>query len=645
MTSYVTPKKNAAFIFYLGLPSQATTGTFQSNPTLAAGDVKVSIDGGALNNLTTLPAVTPASSKMVKVSLSADEMNGDNITVVFSDAAGSEWYDVIVNIQTSARQIDDLAWPTTSGRSIDVTANGAVGIDWSNIENKTSTVDLTNTTIGADEMADAILAAFRLSGSAASAGASLASSDVDVFNQALDLLKESPITAFTDDRPVASWGTRNYVTSRNAELRENPWKFAIRRRVLYPTDYILEGITATLTGAWAPFRLTAKWSGDLATLRRSSDDTTDDFGIGTDDGDDPILLDTDAVSDFIGSGNGFFSQLFDQSGNGNHLAQATTTKQPQYVTEIGDNDRVAASFDGSNDILSTSVAMTSLMSVSTGYLVIAGLIDTLTLDSATKTSNHLLAGDASSKLGLYVRLGGTIYGINNDGSLDGAVEGAPTLVPFVAELRHDGGLIYVRINGVGEDSATSGDTSSLAGVLNIGDLTAGSQALDFKLFAAMTFSTIPTLAERDRIASRLMRFVATPGYKDFGWDHRYPLPSDCLRMLQIRKSGEFEGRLVSHEIEEGYILTDEPTSIYVRYISEFSDAAKFDPLFTEALAARLATKLAHWLTGKMGMVQTVGAAYNSAIERATKANAMEGSQERPADEDVIDQRYDVIGVR
>lgn len=113
MTSYVTPKKNAAFIFYCGLPSQASSAIMQSNPTLAAGDAKVSIDGGALNNLTTLPAVTPASSKMVKVSLSSSEMNGDNITVVMSDAAGAEWCDVIVNIQTSARQIDDLSTQTS----------------------------------------------------------------------------------------------------------------------------------------------------------------------------------------------------------------------------------------------------------------------------------------------------------------------------------------------------------------------------------------------------------------------------------------------------------------------------------------------------------------------------------------------------
>lgn len=148
MASYVVPKKGVEFIFYVGLVSQADTKLFQVNPTIASGDFKVSIDGGALANPATLPAVTPGSSRLVKVVLSTSEMNGDNIMLVGSDAAGAEWCDIIVNIQTAARQIDDLAFPTTSGRSLDVTATGAAGVDWANVENPTTTLDLSGTSIG-----------------------------------------------------------------------------------------------------------------------------------------------------------------------------------------------------------------------------------------------------------------------------------------------------------------------------------------------------------------------------------------------------------------------------------------------------------------------------------------------------------------
>jgi hypothetical protein len=128
MASFYPCVKNHAsgYIFYVSLVSQASTKVFQSTPTIAAGDFKVSIDGGSLTNLGTLPTVTPAASKMVKITLSQAEINGDNITVVCSDAAGAEWCDLTINIQTVPRRFDDLAFPLTSGRGILVDTNGYV---------------------------------------------------------------------------------------------------------------------------------------------------------------------------------------------------------------------------------------------------------------------------------------------------------------------------------------------------------------------------------------------------------------------------------------------------------------------------------------------------------------------------------------
>lgn len=90
------------YIFYVGLVQQADPKLLQSNPTLASGDVKISKDGGAEANLTTLPAVTPASSTSVKVTVSASEMDADNITITFRDAAGAQWCDLKINIQPSS---------------------------------------------------------------------------------------------------------------------------------------------------------------------------------------------------------------------------------------------------------------------------------------------------------------------------------------------------------------------------------------------------------------------------------------------------------------------------------------------------------------------------------------------------------------
>lgn len=128
MPTYVPAKASTQFVTYVSLVSQTNTKLMQVNPTIAAGDFKVSIDGGALANLGTLPAVTPAGGSIVKLTLSIAEMAGAAATVVCSDAAGAEWCDLTVNIPTAARQIDDLAYPAVSGRSLAVDASGQVSV-------------------------------------------------------------------------------------------------------------------------------------------------------------------------------------------------------------------------------------------------------------------------------------------------------------------------------------------------------------------------------------------------------------------------------------------------------------------------------------------------------------------------------------
>ena len=113
MTTYQPPKRATEYIFYVALEDQANAGLFKAAPTLAAGDAKVSTDGSGFTNLDTIPVVTPAAGIAVKVTLSVAEMTGENVFVQFIDAAGDEWYDLAINIQTvTTNQFDDLATPT-----------------------------------------------------------------------------------------------------------------------------------------------------------------------------------------------------------------------------------------------------------------------------------------------------------------------------------------------------------------------------------------------------------------------------------------------------------------------------------------------------------------------------------------------------
>lgn len=99
---YNPPKKGEDFVLYICLSDMGAAGALKSNPTIAAGDFKISKDGGAFANLTTLPTVTPASSVSVAVTLSATEMTADNVLVVWVDQTSpKEWADGWLTIPTT----------------------------------------------------------------------------------------------------------------------------------------------------------------------------------------------------------------------------------------------------------------------------------------------------------------------------------------------------------------------------------------------------------------------------------------------------------------------------------------------------------------------------------------------------------------
>jgi len=124
-----TPKKNVAYVLYLSLIDTTDPGTFKANPTIAAGDFKVSIDGGGFANLATLPVVEPAGSIVVKVSLSAGEMDGAKIVVQCIDAAGGEWNNLFVFIDTDVVNMEDIVRSTTPANTLNISAGGLADTD------------------------------------------------------------------------------------------------------------------------------------------------------------------------------------------------------------------------------------------------------------------------------------------------------------------------------------------------------------------------------------------------------------------------------------------------------------------------------------------------------------------------------------
>ena len=94
---------------------------YKAAPTLASGDVKVSKDGGALANITTLPTVTPSAGIRVEIAPSSTELECKELFIQFIDQTSpKEWEDRTVRVLTyghaSAYFPGDIANPITAAQ-------------------------------------------------------------------------------------------------------------------------------------------------------------------------------------------------------------------------------------------------------------------------------------------------------------------------------------------------------------------------------------------------------------------------------------------------------------------------------------------------------------------------------------------------
>jgi hypothetical protein len=90
------------------------------------------------------------------------------------------------------------------------------------------------------------------------------------------------------------------------------------------------GLLDTYSGAITAYslrKLRASYTGSAITVRRSSDNTSQDFGFNPDG-----TLDTVSLLTFVGSGDGYITRWQDQSGNNNDYFQTTLSLQPKIVS-------------------------------------------------------------------------------------------------------------------------------------------------------------------------------------------------------------------------------------------------------------------------------------------------------------------------
>ncbi len=132
----------------------------------------------------------------------------------------------------------------------------------------------------------------------------------------------------------------------------------------------------------------------------------------------------------------------------------------------------------------------------------------------------------------------------------------------------------------------------------------------------------------------------------FGYLHQYPLPTDCLRVLEFSNGTltypkdnmtDNSGGPV-YVIEGRELLTDE-TTVFIKYISRVEDPNEYDTLLVDTIAARLAMEICYAITGSNSMISTTKALYDEKIKEARFVDATEGAAAKFEASDLIESRF------
>ena len=113
----------------------------------------------------------------------------------------------------------------------------------------------------------------------------------------------------------------------------------------------------------------------------------------------------------------------------------------------------------------------------------------------------------------------------------------------------------------------------------------------------------------------------------FGWAFAYVLPTDCLRVLEMN-AWDMAKRAGTWEIEGKWLVTNAEDA-FIRYIQRVVDCNKFDSIFVEALALRLASKIAMPINGSTNIAGGLLTEYEKVTGgRARRTDAFESHDQR-----------------
>lgn len=128
--------------------------------------------------------------------------------------------------------------------------------------------------------------------------------------------------------------------------------------------------------------------------------------------------------------------------------------------------------------------------------------------------------------------------------------------------------------------------------------------------------------------ARSVKSIAKSTDKLNGYAAAYPLPNDFVRFLGVQNMDLLGSNTDRYLIADGkiYLKDESPDSINLVYIKDVEDVTKYDALFVEAFALRLAYNLQYAMTGKNATSQRL---YEEYLEALVTAKMIDGQEQKP----------------
>jgi hypothetical protein len=130
----------------------------------------------------------------------------------------------------------------------------------------------------------------------------------------------------------------------------------------------------------------------------------------------------------------------------------------------------------------------------------------------------------------------------------------------------------------------------------------------------------------------------------FGYQNSFLLPTGYVKLIDPDPNWNYVGtrggtivgnntqsldEFSQYAIEGGYILSDATAPLNIRCIMNIEDCNLMDPLFREALAAKMAEEMCEEITQSNAKKESARTDYKEAIADAKKANGIELPPQQP----------------